>query len=116
LDTNREAALGVHEIEGYLYWEAGRSEAEHKARAFAQSLPGLSEEQRTAVAEAYAREQVGNHRAVTEHIARRAREIEAKWQARQRTYCRSLTLTFVMVAVGLIGMCASMILASYATP
>lgn len=115
MDTNREAALGVHEIEGYLYWEAGRHEAERKARDFARGLPGLTEAQRAAVAEAYAREQVGNHRAVTEHIARRAREIEAKWRARHRSYCRSLTLSFVLLAVGLVGLCVSVILVANTT-
>ncbi|WP_281156423.1 hypothetical protein [Streptomyces sp. HYC2] len=114
MDARHEAALGVHQIEGYLYREANRREAHRKARDFAWELPGLTTDQRLVIEEAYAREQVENAREVTRRIAERIQQIEAQYEARHRRFTRETAVALAVVTMGLIGLCVAVILGTAA--
>ncbi|MFE9169573.1 hypothetical protein ACFYNZ_08595 [Streptomyces kebangsaanensis] len=114
MDTSHEAALGLHQIEGYLYREANRREAHRKARDFAWELPGLTTDQRLVIEEAYAREQVEDARRATRHIAERIQQVEAQYAARHRRFVRETALAMAVVTMGLIGLCVAVILGTAA--
>ncbi|MGI5133975.1 hypothetical protein [Streptomyces sp. CA-106110] len=114
MDASHEAALGLHQIEGFLYQEANRREAHRKAREFAWELPGLTTDQRLMIEEAYARDQVENARQVTRHIAERIRQVEARHEARHRRFTREAAIAMAVVTMGLIGLCIAVILGTAA--
>lgn len=110
MDASREAALGLHQIERYLHQEADRREAHRKARDFAGGLPGLTEEQRLVIEQAYAHEQEENARQVARQIAERIQQVEARYAARHRRRVREMAFAMGVVALGLIGLCIAVIL------
>ncbi|CAL9471824.1 hypothetical protein [Streptomyces sp. Tu 3180] len=114
MDTSHEAAFGLHQIEGYLYREAGRQEAHRRARDFARELPGLTTDQRLVIEQAYAREQEEDARRVTRHIAERILEVEARYAARHRRLARETATAMGVVVFGLIGLCVAVILGTAA--
>ncbi|MFB7459091.1 hypothetical protein [Streptomyces sp. NPDC056188] len=114
MDAGHEAALGLHQIEGYLHQEANRLEAHRKARDFAWELPGLTPDQRLMIEEAYAREQVENAHRVTHHIAQRIQQIESRYAARHRRFTREAAIAMAVVTLGLIGLCIAVLLGSAA--
>lgn len=114
MDTRHEAALGLHQLEGFLYREAGRREAHRKARDFAWELPGLTTDQRRVVEEAYAREQLANARETTRRIAERIQEVEAQYETRHRRFTREAAVAMTVVTMGLIGLCIAVILGTAA--
>lgn len=114
MDASHEAALGLRQIEGYLYREAGLREAHRKARDFAWELPGLTTDQRLVIEEAYAREQVDNARRVTRHIAERIQQIETRYEARHRRLARSMAAATAIVTMGMVGLCIAVILGTAA--
>lgn len=114
MDTSHEAALGLHQIQGFLHLEADRQEAHRKARDFAWELPGLTTDQRLVIEEAYAREQVENARRVTRHIAERIRQVDAQYGERHLRRAREMAVAMAIVTSGLIGLCVAVILGSAA--
>ncbi|GAA3496136.1 hypothetical protein GCM10019016_032370 [Streptomyces prasinosporus] len=114
MDTSREAALGLHQIEGYLHLEAGRREAHRRARDFARELPGLTTDQRLVIEQAYAREQEEDALRVTRHIAERIRRVEDRYAARHRRLAREMAVAMGVVTLGLIGLCVAVILGTAA--
>ncbi|MFE7354134.1 hypothetical protein ACFU8Q_13265 [Streptomyces sp. NPDC057543] len=114
MDASYEAALGLHQIEGFLYWEASRHEAHCRARDFARELPGLTTDQRLVIEEAYARREMENARQVTQHIAERIGQVEAQYTARHRRFARDTAVTMGVITMALIGLCIAVILGTAA--
>ncbi|MEV7860031.1 hypothetical protein AB0O86_14630 [Streptomyces hirsutus] len=114
MDTRIEAALGLHQLEGFLYREAGRREAYRKAREFARELPGLTTDQRRMIEEAYAQEQLANARETTRHVAERIQQVEAQYATRHRRFTRGAAVAMTVVTMGLIGLCIAVILGTAA--
>ncbi|MGW0812238.1 hypothetical protein ACWD00_03085 [Streptomyces viridiviolaceus] len=114
MDASDEAALGLHQIEGFLRLEAGRREAHRKARDFARELPGFTTDQRMVIEEAYAREEVENSRRVAEQIAERVGQVRARYEVRHRRFARETAAVMAVITTGLIGLCVAVILGTAA--
>ncbi|SCF65035.1 hypothetical protein [Streptomyces sp. Ncost-T10-10d] len=114
MDANDEAALGLHQIEGFLHWEANRHEAQCRARDFAWELPGLTHDQRLMVEEAYAHKEMENARQGTQHIAERIGQVEAQYTARHRRFVRDTAVAMGVITMALIGLCIAVILGTAA--
>jgi len=114
MDASYEAALGLHQIEGFLHREANRREAHRKARDFAWELPGLTTDQRLVIEEAYARKEVENACQVARHIAERVGQVEAQYEARHRRLVRDMAVSMGVITMGLIGLCIAVILGTAA--
>ncbi|AYL37594.1 MULTISPECIES: hypothetical protein [Streptomyces] len=114
MDARHEAALGLHQLEGYLHREAGRREAHRKARDFAEALPGLTTDQRLMIEQAYAEQQEENARQVTRHIAERIEQVQAQYAARHRRVTREMAVAMAVVTTGLIVLCVAVILGTAA--
>ncbi|GAA3475806.1 hypothetical protein [Streptomyces yanii] len=110
MDASYEAALGLHQIEGFLHQEANRREAHRRARDFAWELPGLTADQRLVIEEAYARREVENARRVSQYLADRISQVEAQHEARHRRFARGTAVAMGVVTLGLIGLCIAVIL------
>ncbi|MGW1092102.1 hypothetical protein ACWD4L_39085 [Streptomyces sp. NPDC002596] len=114
MDASYEAALGLHQIEGFLNQEANRREAHRRARDFAWGLPGLTTDQRLVIEEAYAHKDVENACRVARHIADRIGQVEAEYEARHRSFARNTAVAMGVVTMGLIGLCIAVILGTAA--
>ncbi|MEV0689581.1 hypothetical protein [Streptomyces sp. NPDC050388] len=114
MDARHEAALGLHQLEGFLHQEAHRLEAHRKAHEFAWTLSGLTTDQRLVVEEAYAREQVAYARETTRRIAERIQQVEDQYAARHRRFTRDTAVAMTVVTMGLIGLCIAVILGTAA--
>ncbi|AVH60634.1 MULTISPECIES: hypothetical protein [Streptomyces] len=104
MDASYEAARGLTDLEGFLYWEAHRRSAHRRATEFAARVTGLSEAQKAEIEWWYVEEQIQVCRKLTEHITDHFTAVEehhAKRYAQLRRGAYFATLVINMVVLGL---------------
>ncbi|MFE7775166.1 hypothetical protein ACFU5O_14925 [Streptomyces sp. NPDC057445] len=89
---------GLHQLDGYLYWQAELAEARREATAFCEKLPWLTTGERRELEEQYTRARVDMSKAATRRIADRCTELRVEYEARYQ-YLRRRTIA-VTLATG----------------
>ncbi|MGP4087907.1 hypothetical protein [Streptomyces sp. KR55] len=85
---------GLHQLDGYLYWQAELAEARKEAMAFCDRLPWLTTDERHDLEEEYTRARVDMAKAAIRRIADRCTELRAEYEARyQHLRRRTVALT-----------------------
>lgn len=88
----REAAAGIERVEGYLFWQAQRRNAEAEAERFCDRLPWLTDAQRREAVRVYAGQRLTEVRmelhTVVDHYER----------ARRRIMCRATATVLVVLS------------------
>jgi hypothetical protein len=106
-DVTAEAARGaVGEIEGFLLWEAEKSGAAARARAFSARLTGLTDAEREEVARYQAEEQLALAEGYLRRVAARSVELRQEYEERYRLLRRRL-VGLLLFSVTLTVLCLS---------
>ncbi|MFE3648166.1 hypothetical protein ACFXPZ_37830 [Streptomyces sp. NPDC059101] len=101
-------ARTIHEIEGYLLWEAEKERARGQAAEFCDRLPWLTDSQREDVVRHYCREQREMSRSYLERIAVRSASLRTEYESAYRTLrCR---LVVALLSVGVLEVLALVVL------
>ncbi|MGW1545035.1 hypothetical protein ACWCPM_33305 [Streptomyces sp. NPDC002309] len=94
MDASNEAARGLTDIEGYLYWEAYRRTAHRRATDLVGRVTGLNEQQKAEIEWWYVQEQLWVGRSMSQHLTDHITAVEdhhAKRYARLRRGVRGAT-------------------------
>ncbi|RZB15409.1 hypothetical protein StrepF001_32195 [Streptomyces sp. F001] len=111
MDASDEAARGLTDIEGFLFWEAHRRTAQSRAATFAARVAGLSERQKAEIERWYVEEQVRVCRMMTQHITEHITAVEDHHAKRCTQLRRSAYLAATLITVMMLGLCSTMIIA-----
>ncbi|GEC10588.1 hypothetical protein SSP24_82430 [Streptomyces spinoverrucosus] len=109
MDAGHEAARGLTEIEGFLFWEAHRRTAQSRAAEFASRLPGLSEGQKAEIEWWYVEDQIQLSRMMTRHITDHVTAVEDHHAKRYAQLRRSAYAATTLLTVMMFGLCSAMI-------
>ncbi|MFI9612040.1 hypothetical protein ACIHCM_10190 [Streptomyces sp. NPDC052023] len=104
MDASHEAARGLTDIEGFLYWEAHHRSARRRAADFVARVSGLSEKQKAEIEWWYVQEQLCVCRSMRQHITDHITAVEEHHaqrysQLRRGAYAASTLLTTLMLAL-----------------
>ncbi|ONK10171.1 hypothetical protein [Streptomyces sp. MP131-18] len=108
--SEREAAAGIAQLEGYLLWQAELAGARAEAEMFAARLTGLSEEQRAELADRYAEERIALSRRVLVAVADRCRGLQAEYTDRYRCLRRRVLCAAACAVLAAVGLAAGSLL------
>ncbi|ROQ60151.1 hypothetical protein EDD93_7574 [Streptomyces sp. 840.1] len=104
MNTDKQAARGLADIEAYLYRESHLSTARRRVTAFTGQTPGLTHEQKRDIEVWYLEDQKHVARMVTRHIADSIGAAEEAHHARvARWLRRTLIAMIVVIAVIFVG-------------
>ncbi|MFD8536077.1 hypothetical protein [Streptomyces rubrogriseus] len=113
MNTSRQAARGLADLQAFLYREAHLSAARRRVSAFTAKADGLTQGQRVDLERWYLEEQKYVARMVTEHIAERIGAAEAAHRLRFGRWLRGTLIA--MTAIGLtIFVCTAVVVGSMA--
>lgn len=104
MDASNEAARGLTDIEGFLYWEAHRRTAHRRATDLVAHVAGLSERQKAEIESLYVREQLCVCRSMARHLTDHIAAVEdhhAQRYARLRrgAYAATTVCTTLILAL-----------------
>ncbi|MFD7388145.1 hypothetical protein ACFV46_06730 [Streptomyces sp. NPDC059852] len=99
MNTSKQAARGLADIQAFLYREAHLGAARRRVSAFTAKTDGLTHGQRMDLERWYLEEQEYVARMVTEHIAERLDAAEAAYRLRFGRWLRGTLIA--MTAIGL---------------
>ncbi|GHE98580.1 hypothetical protein GCM10014715_63470 [Streptomyces spiralis] len=113
MNTNKQAARGLIDLEAYLYREAHLSTARRRVAAFTEKAVGLTREQKRDIELWYLEEQKYMARMVTEYVADSVGAVEAANHIRFGRWLRgTLIATAVITVVTFV--CTAVVVASVA--
>ncbi|MFJ6632294.1 hypothetical protein ACIQMR_12965 [Streptomyces sp. NPDC091376] len=110
MDTADEAARGLTDIEGFLYWEAHRRSAHHRAAEFVARVTGLSEGQKAEIEWWYVEEQIRVSRRMTQHMAAHFTAVEKHHAKRYAQLRRGVYGATTLIALSMLSLCIAVIL------
>ncbi|MCW1099311.1 hypothetical protein OJ963_36470 [Streptomyces sp. RS2] len=111
MNTSKQAARGLADIQAFLYREAHLSAARRRVSAFTARAGGLTQGQRRDLERWYLEEQKYVARMVTEHIAERIGAMEAAHRLRFGRWLRGTMIA--MTGIGLtIFVCTAVVVGS----
>ncbi|WP_409468811.1 hypothetical protein [Streptomyces sp. HC307] len=111
VDASDEAARGLTDIEGFLFWEAHRRTAQSRAAEFAARVAGLSEGQKAEIERWYVEEQIRVCRMVAHHITEHITAVEDHHAKRYARLRRSAYMATTLIIMMMLGLCSAMIIA-----
>ncbi|MGW1886625.1 hypothetical protein [Streptomyces sp. NPDC001970] len=110
MDASDEAARGLTDIEGFLYWEAHRCTAHCRAAALTARVTGLSEGQKAEIEWWYVEEQMRVSRKMKQHITDHFTAVEGNFAKRYAQLRRGACVATTFVTMVMLGLCISVIL------
>ncbi|MEV7141642.1 hypothetical protein [Streptomyces tauricus] len=99
MDTDKQVARGLIDIEAYLYREAHLTTARRRVADFTARAGGLTDEQRSAIERWYVEEQEHVARVVTEHIAESVGAAAAEHRVRFGHWLRGTLAAMLLITV-----------------
>ncbi|MFJ5720788.1 hypothetical protein [Streptomyces sp. NPDC093149] len=102
MDSDKDSARGLAQLEGYLLWTAEVEEARRQADRFTDELPWLTRAQREEVERVYIADRVTTSRAMLCRISARAGQLRGEFDARYREL-RARCVAAGLVLVGAVG-------------
>ncbi|MFI1290881.1 hypothetical protein ACH4VM_20830 [Streptomyces sp. NPDC020792] len=113
MNTSKEAARGLADLQAYLYREAHLSAARRRVSAFTESTAGLTHGQKRDIEQWYLEEQKYVARMVTEHIADSVGAAEAEHHLRFGRWLRGTMLAMAVISL-VTFVCTAVVVASVA--
>ncbi|WP_351231550.1 hypothetical protein [Streptomyces sp. NPDC002133] len=110
MDASNEAACGLTDIEGFLYWEAHRSTAHGRAAELAARVTGLSEGQRAEIERWYVEEQMRVSRKMKQHITDHFTAVEGQFAERYAQLRRGIYVATTCITTLMLGLCIAIVL------
>ncbi|WP_028803985.1 hypothetical protein [Streptomyces sp. 142MFCol3.1] len=109
MDASDEAARGLTDIEGFLYWEAHRRTAHCRAAEFAARVTGLSERQRAEIEWWYVEEQICMCRKMTQHMTDHITAVEEHHAKRYAQLRRAVYGAATVITAVMFGLCIAVL-------
>ncbi|MEN1889912.1 hypothetical protein ACFY1B_39190 [Streptomyces mirabilis] len=111
MNTSKEAARGLTDIETFLYRHAHLEAARQRVRVFTTRVPGLTEEQKVDIASWYLKEQTYVARMVTDHLAANISEVQQQHRVRFMRWLRGTLTAMILITVAMT-LCFAVLLGS----
>ncbi|MEU2618400.1 hypothetical protein ABZ642_09540 [Streptomyces sp. NPDC007157] len=111
MNTSKEAARGLTDIESFLYRHAHLDAARQRVTVFTTRVAGLNREQKADIESWYLKEQRYVARMVTEHIEASISEMRQQHRVRFTRWLRG-TLTAMILVTGAMTLCFAVLLGS----
>ncbi|MCX4437502.1 MULTISPECIES: hypothetical protein [Streptomyces] len=111
MNTSKEAARGLTDIETFLYRHAHLEAARQRVAGFTTRVPGLTQEQKVDIASWYLKEQTYVARMVTEHLAASISEVQQQHHVRFTRWLRGTLTAMILITVAM-ALCFAVLLGS----
>ncbi|MFF4113273.1 hypothetical protein [Streptomyces sp. NPDC001714] len=111
MNTGKEAARGLTDIESFLYRHAHLEAARQRVTVFTTRVPGLTREQKVDIESWYLEEQTYVARMVTEHITAHVSEVQQLHRARVTRWLRGTLTAMILISVAM-ALCFAVLLKS----
>ncbi|MFG2958413.1 hypothetical protein ACGF5O_32420 [Streptomyces sp. NPDC048291] len=111
MNTGKEAARGLTDIESFLYRHAHVQAARRRVTVFTTRVPGLTREQKADIESWYLREQTYVASMVTEHIATHVNEVQQRHRVRLTRWLRGTLTAMILVSMAM-ALCFAVLLQS----
>ncbi|MER6081041.1 hypothetical protein [Streptomyces sp. NPDC001833] len=111
MNTSKEAARGLTDIETFLYRHAHLEAARQRVTVFTTRVPGLTREQKVDIESWYLKEQTYVARMVTEHIAAHVTEVQQRHRVRFTRWLRGTLTAMILTSVAM-ALCFAVLLKS----
>ncbi|MEV7994737.1 hypothetical protein AB0O67_23300 [Streptomyces sp. NPDC086077] len=114
MDTSNEAARGLTDIEGFLYWEAHLRTAHRRATDFVSRVTGLSPTQKAEIEWWYVQEQLRVSQSITRHLTDHITAVEEHHARRYTRLRRGAYAATTLFTTLILTLCVAVLLGTAA--